>query len=339
MKTPDIQRWGTLQDSTSRMTRLLQRQQVVSAIREDLCSEGFLEVETPLLVKSTCPEAYIDTVEVGNHYLVTSTEYQIKRLMAGGFQKVFTLTKNFRAHDQGDYHSAEFTMLEWARAGEALKTIEEDTVRFIRKAFQKLYPGKERIHFNGVELDMMAQQWEHFTVREAFQHHLGLRGLEDFSLQPLCRAAQAAGIALPETFKDDCCLVLSYLLDLLQPCLGKKVPTFLHEWPLYMTSSAPKNDKDPFTAERTELYIGGVEISNGFPFLRDADKQKELFANQLRKRAEMGKPAVAIDERYIASLPALPQGAGMALGIDRLAMVLTGSKRLTDVQAFDWEEL
>lgn len=321
------------------MARLWQRQQILSTIRHDLDTEGFLEIETPLLVKTTCPDAYIDTVEVGQHYLITSTEYQIKRLMTGGFEKVYTLTKNFRANDQGAYHSAEFTMLEWARAAESLKAIEKDTVRFIQKAFQKLYPGKTLLSFKGLTIDVMTQPWEHLTVREAFKRHLGLDDVADFSLEALCRAAQQAAIALPEPFKDDCCLVLSYLLDLLQPFLGKTVPTFLHEWPLYMTSSAPKNERDPFTAERSELYIGGIEISNGFPFLTDPQKQKELFANQLHKRAEIGKPAVAIDEKYVASLPALPKGAGMALGIDRLVMVLTGAKCLKDVQAFDWEEL
>lgn len=336
---PDTYRWGKSSDPTSRMTRLHQRQEIFNAIREDLYLQGFLEVETPLLVKTTCPDAYIDTIQVGNHYLVTSTEYQIKRLMVGGFEKVFTLTKNFRDNDRGNYHSSEFTMLEWARAHESLKAIEEDAVRFIRRAFQRLYPKSTTLYFNGYEIDFMTKDWEHLTVREAFKTYLGLDQVEDFSLNSLCQASEKAKLSLPENFKNDKCLVLSYLLDLLQSHLGKTVPTFLHEWPIYMTSSAPTNTKDPFTAERTEVYIGGIEISNGFPFLTDFKMQKELFANQLQKRTEIGKPSTSVDTCYLESLDGLPQGAGMALGMDRLVMILTGSKQLSDVQAFAWEEL
>lgn len=334
----DASRWGKSSDTDSRMTRLKQRQHIISAIRDDLYSQDFLEVETPLLVKTTCPDAHIDSIAVGDNYLITSTEYQIKRMMAGGFSKVFTLTKNFRANDRGRYHSPEFTMLEWARAAESLKSIEDDTVRFIRKAFHNLYPNQKTFRFNGHEIDIM-KDWEHITVRQAFRKHLGIKESEDFSLKTLCRGAEAAGIDLPASFKEDKSFVISYLLDQLQSHLGKETPTFLHEWPAYMTSSAPTSEENPFAAERTELYIGGIEIANGFPFLRDVETQRTQFAEQLQRRKERDKPSVAIDERYLESLQNLPQGAGMALGIDRLVMVLTGSERLSDVQAFDWDEL
>lgn len=333
-------RWTQPTGASSRMLRLKKRQQIISTIRADLYAEDFLELETPLLVKSTCPDVHIDSVIAGDGYLVTSTEYQIKRFIVGGGKKVFTLTKNFRAHDRGRYHSTEFTMLEWARAHETLREIEEDAIRFTRKAFSKLYPDQNSLPFNGYSIDFMTTPWERLTVRDALEKHLGLQDLEDFSIEPLCRAAHSAKLILPDHFKQDKYCVIAYLLDLLQPHLGTQTPTFLQEWPSYLTTSAPLSARDSSVAERSELYIGGIEIADGFPFLRNPKVQQTLFAEELERRKAQGKPLVAIDERYLAALEeGLPPGAGMALGMDRLVMVLTAADQLRDVQAFDWDEL
>lgn len=318
---------------------LRKRQEIISIIREDLYAQDYLEVETPILVKTTTPDTYIDSISVNGGYLITSTEYQVKRLIAEGIPKVFTLTKNFRQGDQGRYHSQEFTMLEWGRRSASLQEIEQEAIRFISKAFRRLHPNQNTLTFNGETINFLSIPWEHLTVREAFRQYLGLDNLEDFSLQPLVKASKKAGIFLPENFQNETALVMSYLLDLLQRHLGKKAPTFLHEWPFYLTSSAPLNEADPYVAERSELYIGGIEIANGFPFLRDPRQQKNLFEQQIQKRKEIGKSLVEIDEKYIESLKKLPSGAGMALGIDRLVMVLTEASSLAEIQAFSWEEL
>lgn len=259
--------------------------------------------------------------------------------MVGGFDKLFTLCKNFRAGDRGSFHSAEFTMLEWARTNVTLSAIEKDAVQFIQKAFKTLYPGKTSLLFNGYEIDFLSGEWEVLTVREALKTYLGLKDLGDFSFEALQKAAKEAELSLPPTF-DSAHLITSYLLDLLQSHLGKKTPTFLREWPIFMTTSAPSHAKDPFVATRSELYIGGIEISNGFPFLQNAALQQELFFKELEKRKKERKPPVKIDEYYLRALTfGLPPGAGMALGIDRLVMVLTGASQLKEVQAFDWDEL
>jgi elongation factor P--(R)-beta-lysine ligase len=321
------------------LTLLHQRQQILSTIREDLYHQGFLEVETPLLVKKTTPDAHIDSISTHEGYLITSTEYQVKRLIAAGLTDVFTLTKNFRANDRGRYHSVEFTMLEWGSAFKTIQEIEKDAERFIRKAFRKLHPSKDTIYFNGNKIAFFDGEWDRLSVREAFKTYLGMIDLGDFSLKNLCMAAKKAGIALPESFQQDQSLAISFLLDQLQSHLGKQKPVFLHEWPSFLTSSAPKCAHDPHAAERSELYIGGIEIANGFPFLNDPERQRALFDKELEKRKQLEKSMVGVDEKYIAALKHLPQGAGMALGIDRLVMVLTEAAQLSDVQAFDWDEL
>jgi lysyl-tRNA synthetase class 2 len=319
--------------------RLKQRHQIIATIRKDLYEAGFLEVETPLLVKNTTPDVYIESIQAGEGYLITSTEYQIKRLIAQGLPKIFTLCKNFRAHDRGKFHNPEFTMLEWGRATESLHEIEEDVIRFIRKAFSILYPKKNSIKFNGYQIDFMNDSWDRLTVKEAFKTYLGLENLGNFSLEKIINSAQKAGVLISAEFQNDRDLLISYLLDLLQSHLGKKKPIFLHEWPTFLTSSAPINSNDPNTTERSELYIGGVEVANGFPFLTNPQTQRILFEEQQSKRKAQGKPIIALDIKYIDSLKNLPIGAGMALGIDRLIMILTGASQLSDVITFDWNEL
>ena len=326
-------------ETSGRLHRLKLRHTILLSLRDYFHAQGFLEIEVPILVKKTTPDTYIDSIQADGGYLTTSTEYQIKRLMAEGLEKVYTLTKNFRVHDRGRYHSPEFTMLEWGRAHASLQNIEEDTVQFIRKAFRALYPDQDSLNFNGNEINFMQGTWESLTVREAFEKHLGIKNLDDFSLKSLCKASNEAGIDLPLDFQSDRSLAISFLLDRLQSCLGKQTPTFLHEWPSYLTSSAPISSGDPHIAERCELYIGGIEIANGFPFLTNPHKQRELFEEQNLKRKELGKPIIDLDEKYIQALKDLPQGAGMALGVDRLVMILTQASQLSDVQAFDWDEL
>jgi len=337
--------WNPLSDAlrwqrSSRNHSLLARQTIIQTVREDLYSEGFFEADTPLLVKGTCPDSNIGSLELEGGYLVTSTEYQIKRLIVGGFEKVFTLTKNFRAKDQGRFHSIEFTMLEWARAYESLHAIEEDALRFIRKAFSRLYPDKHTLHFNGHEIDFMGRPWQRFSVREALEKYLGMKNVADFALEPLAQSAKEANVAIPPQFLADKYSTITYLLDRLQSHLGIETPTFLQEWPKYLTTSAPMSKKDPDAAERSELYIGGVEVADGFPFLTDPHLQRELFLEELERRKAEGIPLVSLDDQYLQALEqGLPPGAGMALGLDRLVMALTGKSSLAEVQAFSWDEL
>ncbi len=304
-----------------RKERLWKRQEIIRTIREDLYNEGFLEAETPLLIKGTCPDLYIDSIEAKGGYLATSTEYQIKRMMQEGFDKVFTLTKNFRENDVGRYHSQEFTMLEWGRAGVLLDAIEEDAERFI----QKISPSKP---------------FKKLTVREAFSTYLGLDDLEDFSLHPLLNACKRASVALPDAFLHDKYMLISFLFEKLQSHLGHDIPTFLRDWPAYLTTSAPLTVHDPTVADRSELYIKGIEIADGFPFLQDAAFQRQLFEHEQSLRVAIGKKPVQLDEKFLDCLArGMPSGAGMALGVDRLVMVLTGATSLAEVQAFSQDEL
>ncbi|MFO0759618.1 MAG: amino acid--tRNA ligase-related protein [Byssovorax sp.] len=333
-------RWRAPAAAPSRMHLLFQRQAILRAVRDYFYEQGFLEVQAPLLVRGTCPDAHIDSLSVGDAYLTTSTEYQIKRMEVGGFDKVFTLTQNFRGADIGARHNPEFTMLEWARTFATLDDIERDAEALVKRAHQAVSPGGGPLVYEGKVLHLDAPRWERLTVRGAFEEHLGMRldgGLDHDSLR---REATRLGLDIPASFLADEHLLFSFLVDAVQARLGAPTPTFLVEWPSIMTSSAALLPGAGTFTERSELVIAGIELSDGFPSLRDPDLQRRLFAREQARRAREGKPAVVLDERYLAALEqGIPPGAGMALGFDRLVMLLTGRTQIRDVIPFAWDEL
>jgi lysyl-tRNA synthetase class 2 len=229
-------------------------------------------------------------------------------------------------------------MLEWARAYSDLRTIEHDVESLITKAWQRLceFTGASELSYLSQNLTL-DRPWPRITVREALQRHLGVEVTEDFSTASVRQAATQVGV--PFTDAEDPGLLLSGLLDRLQQHLGFDVPTFLQEWPATMTTSARLVPDKPALAERSELYIAGLEIADGFPFLDDPALQERLFRAANEERRSQGLPIVGVDERYVCALgEGIPPGAGMALGIDRLVMALTGEHDIHRVQPFGWEE-
>jgi lysyl-tRNA synthetase class 2 len=336
----DALRWRRPAESPSRMDTLWSRQAILRAIRGYFFDEGFLEIQAPLLVKGACPDAHLEPLRAGGDaYLTTSTEYQIKRMIVGGFDKVFTLTQNFRGADVGGRHNPEFTMLEWARTHASLDAIERDAEALVKKAFRAVHPGTASLRWAGHDVQIDGP-WERITVREALARHLDIHAAPDLSPASLRSEIARLGLDVPASFLDDDAMLVSYLLDLMQPHLGSPAPTFLCEWPAFMTSSAAILEGAPALADRSELIIAGLELSDGFPSLRDPDLQARLFARENARRVDEGREPVALDERYLAALrEGIPPGAGMALGIDRLVMILTGREQIRDVLALAWDEL
>jgi lysyl-tRNA synthetase class 2 len=336
----DALRWRRPAESPSRMETLWARQAILRAVRGYFHDEGFLEIQAPLLVKGACPDAHLEPLRAGGDaYLTTSTEYQIKRMIVGGFDRVFTLTQNFRGSDVGGRHNPEFTMLEWARTYASLEDIERDAEALVKRAFRAVYPDTRALRWADREVRIDGP-WERVTVREALARHLGVQAAPDLSPASLRSEVARLGLDVPASFLDDDAMLVSYLLDAMQPRLGAPAPTFLCDWPAFMTSSAAILDGAPALADRSELLIAGLELSDGFPSLRDPDLQARLFDRENARRRDEGREPVALDARYLAALrEGIPPGAGMALGIDRLVMILTGRERIRDVLALAWDEL
>ncbi len=247
------------------METLWARQAILRAVREYFHDEGFLEVQAPLLVKGACPDAHLEPLRAGGDaYLTTSTEYQLKRMIVGGFDKVFTLTQNFRGADVGGRHNPEFTMLEWARTYASLEDIERDAEALVKRAFRAIHPATKTLRWAGREVAVDGP-WERVTVREALARHLGIEAAPDLSPASPARRGRPPRPRRPRRVprRRRHARLVPPRRDPAAPRLP--APTFLCDWPAFMTSSAAILDSAPALACRSELLIAGLELSDGFP--------------------------------------------------------------------------
>lgn len=331
-------RWlRPMADGRTRMSVLWDRHAIRQVVRSYLDEEGFIEIDTPLLVRGTTPDLAIDSIQVGDRYLITSSEYQIKRMEVGGFERIYTLTSNFRKGDSdGPTRNPEFTMLEWARAGESLAAIENDVEAFVARAHFRLH-GNLTAKFGGHTV-MLDPPWDRMTVAQAIEATYGVP-VPTFSPSILIRALQAANVHVRPEWQEDVPFLFSMLMTILQPHLGITRPVFLKDWPAFETSSAAQGSSDHLV-DRSELFIAGVELADGFASLSDYKQQLAGFEQQQLRRSLSEKEHVMLDLAYLEALRAgLPFGAGMALGFDRLVMLLTGCTDIRQVLAFTWEEV
>jgi len=335
----DAVRWQKREaDGLCRMDILTMRHKIKRAVRDYFDGEGFIEIDSPLLVHGTTPDSCIDSFAWEDRFLVTSTEYQIKRMEIGGFHKAYTMTQNFRLGDDTSPHrNPEFTMIEWARVGNTLASIEGDAEQMVWRAHKAL-GGGETIKYQGHTI-RLAPPWQRMSVADAVLKYVGVP-LPDFSLPSVKAAVEKAGIPIKPEWEGDRAFLFSLLMDHIQQFLGFEQPVFICDWPSFQTSSTLGKGNDGETAERSELFVAGIEISDGFPSLTDYEKQVSSFAKQLALREKNGQPEARLDEAYLEAMKiGMPSGAGMALGFDRMVMLLTNQSSIKRVLAFAWDEV
>ena len=345
----DRLRWQTSINHSTRMDLLRQRHRLLLEARKWFDHQGFIETETPLLVRSPSPEAHFFLFEVLEEqhpssekslepsYLITSPEFQMKRLLVGGFERIFQICRCFRGQERGDLHHPEFTMLEWYRAQVDLERVMEDTEELCcslsgTSGAQRVFP---------------AGPWPRLKVRELFQERLGieLNGTETVEelmekVRETGREAWISDLLQPEA--DDALTYESIFFRLwnrIEPELGIEVPVWITEWPLPLASLARPLPERPGFAERAECYVNGMELANGFGELTDPVEQRRRFEEDLRMRQSQQRPEVPMDLRFLESLEeGMPPSSGMALGLDRLVLWITGAERLDEVVCFSWPE-
>ena len=322
----------------SRMEILRRRHIIRRAVRGFLDQQGFMEIDAPLLVRGASPDLAVGAFGVGDRYLVSSTEYQLKRMAIGGFTRLYSLTQNFRKGDSnGRYRNPEFTMLEWGRVGGDMRQIEDDVEIMVAQALDQLGLSST-ITYQGQEINL-ARPWEKLSVLAAIERFTGI-AVNDFDVASCRKAAEAAGMEIREDWANNRDFLFSLLMDHIQPQLGREHPVFLTEWPMFQTTSATADATDPTLANRSELFIAGIELSDGFAGLADVDLQTQFINHALSLRVSAGQEVVALDEKYLAAMRlGAPYGAGMALGFDRLVMLLTDQSHIDNVLAFGWDEL
>lgn len=295
----------------SKRKRLEARATLLHAIREYFDCYDFLEVETPVRLPAPALEDHIEAEPSGPWWLRTSPELHMKRLLAAGYPRIWQMGPCFRQGERGRRHRPEFTMLEWYRANAGCRDILRDTIRLVRFAAQAVV-GSTTIRFRDDTIDL-GGEWEELTVAEAFGRHAGTS----------LREAMAAN-----RFEEILCTQV-------EPKLGCGRPTFLTDYPAEMAALARRKPEDPAIAERWELYIGGLELANAYGELTDPAEQRRRFAACAQLRQNDHRPVYPLDENFLAALDhGLPPCGGIALGVDRLAMVLTNAETIDDVIAF-----
>jgi lysyl-tRNA synthetase class 2 len=297
---------------------LRQRSAALAAARAWFAGEGFVEVETPLAVRSPGLEVHLSALEVQGagerRYLHTSPEYHMKRLLAAGANRIYSLGKVFRQEELGARHEPEFTMLEWYRAFADSAAMMHDTEQLAAQVAQTLLGSTVVPGVSGRGPIDLAPPWERLTVREAFDRYAGI------SADSL--------VANEDEF-------FHVLATRVEPELGRGRPTILMRYPAKMAALARLCEDDPTVAERFEAYVDGVELCNAFYELTDATEQRARLLADQATRSAAGKPLYPIDESFLAALETgLPPCSGNALGFDRLLMLVLGRDRIEDVIAF-----
>ena len=304
-------------DESSRLHKikanLKRRARIHDSIRTFFRREGFLEVETPLLVRTVAPEQFITPFKIDSWFLSTSPEMHMKRLLADGYSNIYQICHCFRKSERGQLHNPEFTMLEWYRAGADYTQIIEDTERLVLAVAGKLRLGTT-ISYQGTEIDLVPP-WPQITVRQAF---IRSAGWDPF-------------ISLDaERFDVD-------LVEKVIPGFDTGRPTVLLDYPVAMASLARLRPGNPAVAERAEVFIGGLELANAYSELTDAAEQRRRFQQEIETLQRAGKSDIFMPDKFLEAVANLPECGGIALGIDRLVMLFCDAASIDEVIAFPWE--
>jgi lysyl-tRNA synthetase-like protein GenX len=333
--------WWAPERLADRRAALLSRGKIKKAFVAHLESQGFIEVECSALAISPGNEAHISafateaTLLDGTKqplYLHTSPEFACKKLLAGGETRIFDFARVFRNREGGPLHALEFTMLEWYRANEEYSAVIDDCLDLIWLASEAMAIGK--FSYQG-RVCMPHVSAERLTVAKAFSTFAGvdlLASLDDSGngiRDVLAGEAKKAGIetADNDTWPD----IFSKIMVTVEPQLGSPAPTILYEYPRCEAALARACDHDPRLAERFELYVCGVELANGFGELTDPVEQRARFEAEMAEKERLYGERYPIDEDFLAALAEMPDASGVALGFDRLVMLATGSRNLSDV--------
>ena len=296
---------------------LRSRARIVQGIRDFFTKRGFLEVETPARAPNPGLELHLRPFPAGSapdgspRWLVTSPELHLKRLLAAGYERVFELARCFRDDEEGALHAAEFLMLEWYRTHAGLDALASDLESLLPAAAKAAGLEPESC-VTGCDI---TASFERTTVAALFKSQARV---DTFKLTPEQR---------DRVFVD------------IEPRLGRKRPLLVTEYPADAAALArlvPSTD-DPRrqVAARMELYVAGMELANGFDELTDPVEQRARHERERAARLAAGQPAPPLDDDFLAALESgVPPSAGMALGVDRLVMLLLGKRDISEVRAF-----
>ncbi len=312
------------------------RTAIIRYIRQFLDARGFLEVETPMM--QVIPGGAAARPFVTHHhaldmglYLRVAPELYLKRLIVGGFEKVYEINRNFRNEGLSTRHNPEFTMLEFYQAYADYRDLMNLTEEMLHGLAREVL-ATETISYQGEQYDF-SKRFQRMTLKESILHfNPDIKEADLDSMEALRAIATRLGIQLKPNYGAG-----KLQLEIFEKTVETKLknPTFITAYPTEVSPLARRNDSDPTITDRFEFFVGGREIANGFSELNDAEDQAERFRKQVAEKEAGDEEAMHFDEDYIRALEhGMPPTAGEGIGIDRLVMLFTDSPSIRDVLLF-----
>jgi lysyl-tRNA synthetase class 2 len=329
------QRYLDLMSNPESQEVFRKRSQIVSSIRSSMLEDGFLEVETPMM--HSIPGGAVAKPFITQHnaldrelFLRIAPELHLKRLLVGGFEKVFEINRSFRNEGLSTRHNPEFTMLEFYAAFATF----DGTINFTKDVIQSASAAignNDEIEWDDDKIDL-----SNFSIKTlnnlVLEHNPELSSEDLTNLDKLTSYSKSLKVPLKESWGPG-----KIVLEIFEKTVENKLiqPTFVTEYPIEVSPLSRRNNENPAIADRFELFIGGKEIANGFCELNDPDDQAERFKDQARAKADGDDEAMGFDEDYIIALEhGMPPAVGVGIGIDRLVMMLTNQSSIRDVILF-----
>jgi lysyl-tRNA synthetase class 2 len=329
------QRYIDLMSNPESKAVFVKRSNIISAVRSTMLQEGFLEVETPMM--HSIPGGAVAKPFITHHnaldrelFLRIAPELHLKRLLVGGFEKVFEINRSFRNEGLSTRHNPEFTMLEFYAAFATFQGTIDFTTRIIQSASEAI-GNSAQIEWDGDKIDLTSFHTK--TLAELVLAENSDLTNEDLSdIETLRTYSSTHKISYKDSWGAG-----KILLEIFEKTVESKLiqPTFVTDYPVEVSPLSRRNNEDPSIADRFELFIGGKEIANGFCELNDPDDQADRFRDQVKAKADGDDEAMGFDEDYIAALEhGMPPAVGVGVGIDRLVMMLTNQSSIRDVLLF-----
>jgi lysyl-tRNA synthetase class 2 len=318
---------------------LEKRMRMMRTVRRFFDAQDFWEVETPILQNCPTVDTHIhgfktqlkgvDLKPARDLYLHASPEFAMKKLLVAGLPKIYQISHVFRNGEASPLHSPEFTMIEWYRAHADYEDIMNDCVALLQYVASAL--EIDHYTYKTKSCDPFLK-WNFVSVAEAFENYAQI-DLASYlnDTQAFSAALQSAGlrVAADDAWDD---LFFRVMAEKIEPHLGMSVPTILYDYPTSMASLARKKPDDPRFAERFELYVCGVELANAFSELTDAKEQRARIEADMALKEKRYGERYPVDEDFLKALEhGLPESGGIALGLDRLAMLCTGAETVEQV--------
>ncbi|MCI8519079.1 MAG: lysine--tRNA ligase [Clostridia bacterium] len=314
----------------------VKRSKIISEIRRVLDEKGYLEVETPIL--NTISGGATARPFITHHntldldmYLRIAPELNLKRLIVGGYDKVYEIGRIFRNEGMDIRHNPEFTSIELYSAYEDYNDMMDITEEIFKRCAEKVCGGT-KITYQGIEIDLGAK-WKRVTMIDSIKEACGVDFSEIETDEKAVKIAKEKGIEIPKGKETRGHIISLFFDEFVEKILIQ--PTFIYDYPIEISPLAKKKKDDPRLVERFEAFIGGREYGNAFSELNDPIDQYERFKEEIRARENGDDEAGMMDDDYIAALEiGLPPTGGLGIGIDRLIMLLTDSSSIRDVLLF-----